>query len=178
MVDGHLVCDACRAIDRGDGVEDGRLYPVMAKRIGNERAFVERLKRGQDRGADAVTGFSGSLKFVYIHSLWFGLWVLANVTGVTHFDPFPFGLLTMVVSLEAIFLSTFVLVSQNRQAARADIRAEIDFENNLRGEIWAVHIGHTLGLDAEHVEDVISRTLVGYSTETGLGSAKPAGMGV
>jgi uncharacterized membrane protein len=68
----------------------------------------------------------------------FGLWVLVNlgVIGVLgKFDPFPFGLLTMIVSLEAIFLSTFVMVSQNRQAVRADVRSEIDFENNLRAEI-------------------------------------------
>src|ERR671926_124730 len=75
----------------------------------------------QDRIADIITNFSGSMAFVYFHAVWFGLWVLLNV-GLIHvpyvseFDPFPFGLLTMIVSLEAIFLSTFVLISQNRLA--------------------------------------------------------------
>jgi len=66
-----------------------------------------------------------------------------------------------IVSLEAIFLATFVMVSQNRQVARADIRSQLDFENNLRGEIWAVHIGTELGLDPEHIEYVVSQALAG-----------------
>jgi uncharacterized membrane protein len=69
------------------------------------------------RLADAITAFSGSMPFVALHVVWFGAWVLLNLT-VLHFDPFPFGLLTMLVSLEAIFLSTFVLISQNRYEER------------------------------------------------------------
>ena len=76
------------------------------------------------------------------------------------FDPFPFGLLTMIVSLEAIFLSTFVMVSQNRQAARADLRSQLDFETNLRAEIWAIHIGEVLGIDHEHVESIVNQAIV------------------
>jgi uncharacterized membrane protein len=60
-----------------------------------------------------------------------------------------------MVSLEAIFLSTFVMVSQNRQAARAEIRSQIDFENNLRAEVWAIHIGTKLGIDHAHVEHAV-----------------------
>ena len=69
------------------------------------------------RLADSITAFSGSMRFVALHVIWFGAWILLNLT-VLHFDPFPFGLLTMVVSLEAIFLSTFVLISQNRYEER------------------------------------------------------------
>jgi uncharacterized membrane protein len=69
------------------------------------------------RLADTITAFSGSMRFVALHVIWFGAWILLNLT-VVHFDPFPFGLLTMVVSLEAIFLSTFVLISQNRYEER------------------------------------------------------------
>ena len=70
----------------------------------------------QDRIADAITAYSGRMLFVYVHIGWFGLWILLNTGrfGVLPFDPFPYGLLTMIVSLEAIFLSTFVLLSQNR----------------------------------------------------------------
>jgi uncharacterized membrane protein len=67
------------------------------------------------------------------------------------------------VSLEAIFLSTFVMVSQNRQAARSDIRAQLDFETNLRAEIWAVHIGAALNIDEAHVEDVVRHAITAQS---------------
>lgn len=93
----------------------------------------------QDRVADAITNFFGSMAFVYIHVVWFGLWVLLNL-GLVHiphvsgFDPFPFGLLTMVVSLEAIFLSTFVLISQNRMARLSEKRTELDLQVNMLAE--------------------------------------------
>ena len=119
--------------------------------------------------ADQVTTFAGSLKFVYLHSVWFGIWILVNVglVGVGFkFDPFPFGLLTMIVSLEAIFLSTFVMVSQNRQAKRADLRSQLDFETNLRAEIWAIHIGAALSINHDHVEDVV-RQAIAASAEDG-----------
>jgi len=96
----------------------------------------------EERLADGITAFAGSMRFVYLHSAWFGLWILVNlglvsaVTGglLPPFDPFPFGLLTMVVSLEAIFLTTFVMISQNRQAALADQRAELDYQVNVKAE--------------------------------------------
>jgi uncharacterized membrane protein len=165
-----LTCQACRTIDRADGIEDGRLYPVVATRVGNENRLLEGLKDVQDRIADGFTAFAGSMSFVYIHSVWFGLWVLMNLGAfgaALVWDRFPFGLLTMIVSLEAIFLSTFVMISQNRQAARSEIRSEIDFENNLRGEIWAVHIGHALGIDTEHVERIVEEAIRGYRNEVG-----------
>ena len=161
---GPFTCPACRAIDRADGIEDGNLFPVLVGRVGHERKIVQALVDAQDRAADKVTSFAGSLNFVYIHSVWFGVWILLNVGllgAALEFDKFPFGLLTMIVSLEAIFLSTFVMVSQNRQAARADVRSELDFETNLRSEIWAVHMGQALGIDAAHVEDVVKRAIAG-----------------
>jgi len=167
-----LTCPACRAIDQADGVEDGNLFPVFIKRIGNERTILASVKRAQDRAADRITDFAGSLNFVYIHSAWFGVWILLNIGllgGALTFDKFPFGLLTMIVSLEAIFLSTFVMVSQNRQAARADIRSELDFETNLRAEIWAVHIGQVLGVDIDHVEQVVHEAISGSRAELSEG---------
>ena len=157
-------CQACLTIDRADGVEDGNLYKVEHYSTRNEKSLLRSLQRTQDRVADAITTFAGSLNFVYIHSVWFGVWILVNVGllgAALEFDKFPFGLLTMIVSLEAIFLSTFVMVSQNRQAARADIRSELDFETNLRAEIWAVHIGQQLGIDPTHVEEVVRKAIEG-----------------
>jgi uncharacterized membrane protein len=159
-----LSCAACQVIDQADGVEDGNLYRVEHYKSRNERNLVAAVAKAQDRAADRVTAFAGSLRFVYLHSIWFGIWVVVNAgllgTSV-EFDKFPFGLLTMIVSLEAIFLSTFVMVSQNRQSARADIRSELDFETNLRSEIWSVHIGQALGVDAVHVEDVVRQAIEG-----------------
>ncbi len=160
-----------------DGVLDGNVFPVLTERVPHERHAVRNLKDAQDRLADRVTAFAGSLMFVYIHVVWFGLWILVNV-GLfgqrEEFDRFPFGLLTMIVSLEAIFLSTFVMVSQNRQSARSDVRSELDFEANLRSEIWSVHIGHTLGIDPEHVEDVVRRTIDTARAQLGVGIPTPS----
>jgi len=165
-------CPACRIIDQADGVEDGNLYKVEHYQTRNERTLLDAVLRAQDRAADQITAFAGSLKFVYLHSIWFGLWILVNIgiLGASlRFDKFPFGLLTMIVSLEAIFLSTFVMVSQNRQAARADIRSQLDFETNLRSEIWSVHIGHALGVDPVHVEEVVRQAIEGSRAQLASG---------
>ncbi len=89
------------------------------------------------RVADFFTTFSGSMTFVFFHVAWFVVWVSWNiglVPGLQPFDPFPFGLLTMIVSLEAIFLSTFVLISQNREAKINEIRDEITTQISLYQE--------------------------------------------
>ena len=157
-----LECRACHAIDAFDGNVDGVMFGSNKYHGIDERKRWQAVLDAQDRAADRVTNFAGSLRFVYIHSVWFGIWVLINIgiLGASlKFDPFPFGLLTMIVSLEAIFLSTFVMVSQNRQSKRSDIRAQMDFETNLRAEIWAIHIGARLGIDHDHVEDVVRQAL-------------------
>ena len=164
-------CAACQIIDRADGAEDGWLVPKLQHRVKNANKLTDSLRRTQDRAADAVTAFAGSLTFVYLHSAWFGLWVLLNVGLVgasLEFDKFPFGLLTMIVSLEAIFLSTFVMVSQNRQAMRTEVRSQLDFEANLRSEVWAIHIGQALGIDPDHVEAIVATAIAqAKSTENG-----------
>jgi uncharacterized membrane protein len=90
----------------------------------------------QDRIADAITSFSGRMIFVYVHIVWFVAWIVLNTgwLGVRAFDPFPYGLLTMIVSLEAIFLSTFVLISQNRMGAETERRADLDLHIGLLTE--------------------------------------------
>ena len=156
------LCAACRVIDASDGSEDGVLFASSIGGVRNEHWLWNTLRRAEDRTADRITIFAGSMRFVYIHAIWFAVWVLLNI-GLAgagwEFDTFPFGLLTMIVSLEAIFLATFVMISQNRQAQRSDLRAEIDFETNLRAAIWSVHIGEALGVDADHVEAVVRNAL-------------------
>jgi len=165
--DTPITCPACRAIDRADGVEDGHLYKIAHYHARRESTLFRGLTQAQDRVSDRITAFAGSLRFVYIHAAWFAVWIAINVGALgksREFDKFPFGLLTMVVSLEAIFLATFVMVTQNRQGRRADIRSDLDFETNLRSEIWSIHIGAALGVDIDHVEDVVHQAISGART--------------
>jgi uncharacterized membrane protein len=78
----------------------------------------ERAESVQNRIADQITAFAGSMRFVYIHIVWFGAWIGLGV------EKYPYGLLTMIVSLEAIFLSTFVMISQNRADAKRQVIAD------------------------------------------------------
>ena len=149
---------------------------ALSPKTRSEHAVWQEVRRVQDRVTDAITDFAGSLRFVWIHVGWFAVWLLLNLgvfgDGVV-FDEFPFGLLTLIVSLEAIFLSTFVMITQNRQAARADVRSELDFETNLRSEVWTVHIGQKLGLDPAEVERHVQRLIA--QTQRGISSgATPA----
>jgi uncharacterized membrane protein len=116
-----------------------KLADVVGKNIETIAAYreeAERSKGFQEHLADWMTQWSGTMLFVYFHAAWFGIWVVVNLgwRDLPSFDPFPYGLLTMIVSLEAIFLSTFVLISQNRQAELADRRSELDLQINLLTE--------------------------------------------
>jgi uncharacterized membrane protein len=82
----------------------------------------ERAESVQNRIADRITAFAGSMRFVYLHILWFGCWIGFSVEG------YPYGLLTMIVSLEAIFLSTFVMISQNRADAKRQVVADLQWQ--------------------------------------------------
>ncbi|MDD3647877.1 MAG: DUF1003 domain-containing protein [Candidatus Dojkabacteria bacterium] len=104
------------------------------------RTFKVNAKRNRsiaDRFADAITSFSGSIPFLVINVVWFTVWIALNtdiLPGMEPFDPFPFGLLTMIVSLEAILLSTAVLISQNRETKVNDLRSEIDARIDIVAE--------------------------------------------
>ena len=106
---------------------------------------VEERDTWVQRIADKAAVFSGSLKFLFVHLIWFGGWISINlelIPGLEPFDPYPFGLLTMVVSLEAIFLSCMVLISQNRQAAKDRIRSDAEYDANMRAglEVTQLHV--------------------------------------
>jgi CRP/FNR family cyclic AMP-dependent transcriptional regulator len=117
-----------------------RLLQTRVSRNVNEE-MEERLPALQ-RIADWIAWFSGSMLFLIINGLWFVVWIGINTLGPEpqRFDPFPFGLLTMIVSLEAIFLSCFVLISQNRQAAKDKIRADIEYDINIKAELEVAHL--------------------------------------
>jgi uncharacterized membrane protein len=101
-----------------------------------EKGAVE-SRSAAERVADKVTTYAGSAPLIIIHIIWFGGWILINggvVPWITPFDPFPFSFLTLVVSLEAIFLTLLVLMSQNRMAKEADKRAHLDLQINMLDE--------------------------------------------
>jgi|tagenome__1003787_1003787.scaffolds.fasta_scaffold20532566_2 uncharacterized membrane protein len=115
------------------------LTPALERNI---HALVERRTREQSRAsiqqkvADAITSFTGSMNFVYLHLLFFGGWIAANIRLLPGISPWDesFVVLAMVASVEAIFLSTFVLISQNRMTAEAEKRAELDLQISLLTE--------------------------------------------
>lgn len=106
----------------------------------NVNEEVEERLTVVQRVADWLAWFSGSIPFLVLHAIWFGAWILlntgiVNIPGLSGFDPFPFGLLTMIVSLEAIFLATFVLISQNRQVEKDKVRSDIEYDINIKAEM-------------------------------------------
>ena len=107
-----------------------------------------------DTFADAVAGFCGTMAFVYLHVVFFGSWLLWNAPWLTpksaHFDPPPFQTLSTIVSLEAIFLSTFILISQNRQQRLADRRNHLDLQINMLAEQENSHMLTMLQKLVEH----------------------------
>jgi uncharacterized membrane protein len=107
-----------------------------------------------ERLARAVTRFAGSMRFVYVHGLLYGAWIVANlgwVPGVKPWDP-SFVVLAMIASVEAIFLSTFILITQNRMAAAADRRAELDLQVSLLAEAEITKLVELVSMIAERME--------------------------
>jgi uncharacterized membrane protein len=107
----------------------GQTIRDILKLEAHDRSLTERI-------ADAIATFTGSMTFVWLHVAWFALWILLNVgwLGFKPFDPYPFTFLTMIVSLEAIFLSTFILMSENRQARLGDRRARVNLQVDMIAE--------------------------------------------
>jgi len=119
---------------RSDELLRGRVSRNANEEIEDKRTAIE-------KAADWIAEFSGSIPFLMIHIVIFAIWVTWNsIPALDRFDPFPFGLLTMVVSLEAIILSVFVLLSQNRQVAKDHIRSDIEYEINLKAELEVAHL--------------------------------------
>lgn len=138
------------------GRDNPRLADIVEKNIQTLEALRrqrDRHRTPEDRLADAITFFSGSMPFVYIHAVLFAAWmILGNGPfGLPRFDPYPYQLLTMVVSLEAIFLSTFVLLSQNRMARDADRRSDLDLHVDLLAEHEITRILQMLDAIQDHL---------------------------
>jgi uncharacterized membrane protein len=126
-----------------------RNIELLKSRRGHEEAAAS----FQERLAAAITRFTGSMGFVYLHLLLFASWILLNLglfTSIPQFDP-SFAVLAMVASVEAIFLSTFVLISQNRMAATADKRADLDLQINLLAEHEVTKLITIVSAIADHL---------------------------
>jgi uncharacterized membrane protein len=117
--------------------ELGEVLSRNIRALVEARAAFDRRKTTQQRIADAITRFTGSMAFVWAHAVAVTVWLVFNagvIAMVRAWDPFPFVMLAMIASVEAIFLSTFVLISQNRASEAADRRAELDLQINLLAE--------------------------------------------
>lgn len=116
------------------------LIRTRVSRNANEEVVVHSTPL--QRVADAIAWFSGSMPFLFLNALWFGTWIAVNTLplGIPPFDPYPFGLLTMILSIEAIFLSCFVLISQNRQAEKDRVRSDIEYDVNIKAELEVAHL--------------------------------------
>ncbi|MFN8574684.1 MAG: DUF1003 domain-containing protein [Gemmatimonadaceae bacterium] len=131
-----VVCPACGGANSRDAVFCAN--PDCRKALGEFAYVREELaaaERWYDAAAERAASFVGHPYYVVVHVLWFALWVLLN-TGLVamayHFDDYPFGLLGILLAVEAILVTGILLISQNRQNAHADKRAELDYEVNVR----------------------------------------------
>jgi uncharacterized membrane protein len=121
--------------DRAKGRSVDDLTKQNVDVILNLEKAERELRTPTDRIAEAIANFCGSMTFVWVHVVWFGGWILINeIPGVSHIDPFPFTFLTLVVSLEAIFLSTFILISQNHDTKISEKRSHLDLQLNMLSE--------------------------------------------
>ena len=151
----------------------GESAPVPERRLRQPSVRVFRAIKAQhaadrtliERFADGLTGIASSTPFLLLHIAWFAIWIPWNtgLLGLRPFDPFPFGLLTMIVSLEAIFLSIFVLMGQRRESAIAELREEVTLRVTLQMEQEVTktlqlvaglytRLGHRVGQDPELLE--------------------------
>jgi uncharacterized membrane protein len=143
-----MIADRLRKTVHHARVRKSPLSPALLKHEENRATSV------QSRIADAITAFAGSMAFVYVHILWFALWVSIPL------EKYPFGLLTMIVSLEAIFLSTFVMISQNRADARRQVFADQQYvmiqEEKKQNELL---------IEQSHRIEELNKTILGLAQE-------------
>jgi uncharacterized membrane protein len=138
-----------------DSPDEGQLSSALR---GNIEALRERRKQekrdasSEEKLADAITAFTGSMRFVYLHLMVYGVWIVWNlIPGIPHFDP-TFVVLAMAASVEAIFLSTFVLISQNRAQAATDKRDDLDLHINLLAEHELTRLTEMVSAIAQKLE--------------------------
>ncbi|HLM57119.1 MAG TPA: DUF1003 domain-containing protein [Pyrinomonadaceae bacterium] len=134
--------DAALAMLAAMGRMTRKADELLRQRVSrNVNEEVEERLTPLQKISDALAWFSGSMLFLFLHAAWFTVWIVLNTVILPDpFDPFPFGLLTMIVSLEAIFLSCFVLISANRQAQKDKVRGDIEYDVNVKAELEVAHL--------------------------------------
>lgn len=147
-------------------------------KIARLEANAKTERTAGEKIAEYVAAFCGSMAFVYIHIIWFGAWIIINA-GIWVFDPFPFTFLTLCVSLEAIFLSTFILISQNNETRLTERRNYLDLQINMLAEQESTktleivkRIADKVGID--HVDPATKELLEPIEPEALLDSIKRA----
>jgi uncharacterized membrane protein len=131
-----VICPQCGGSNTPDAVFCAN--PDCHKALGDFRYAEEEIARESrvhEKVADRIAAFIGNPYFIVVHAVWFLLWIAVNTGLITvsrMFDVYPFGLLGIILSIEAIFITGFLLISQNRQSAHADKRSELDYEVNVR----------------------------------------------
>ena len=162
-----------------DSRRNGRTVEELTEQNIQKVSKLEQAAREQrtstDRVAEYIANFCGSMTFVWVHVVWFGGWMVLNlIPGLRHVDPFPFTFLTLVVSLEAIFLSTFILISQNMETRISERRSHLDLQLNMLSEqentkmiAILLAIAEKVGADLSHdpqlealSEDILPERLV------------------
>lgn len=130
----HMLAALSGLTRKADELLRTRVSRNLNEEMETHVSFLQRI-------ADWLAWFSGSMPFLLTHTIWFFVWISLNTYILAKpFDEFPFGLLTMIVSLEAIFLACFVLISQNRQAEKDKVRADIEYEVNIKAELEVAHL--------------------------------------
>ncbi|HEX6086679.1 MAG TPA: DUF1003 domain-containing protein [Thermoanaerobaculia bacterium] len=143
---------------------DEMLRRRVARNINDE---MQIRSTTMEKMADLIAEFSGSITFLILNAMIFAAWIVWNsVPAVPHFDPYPFGFLTMVMSVEAIFLSIFVLISQNRQGAKDRLRADAEYEVNLKAELEITHLHEKM--------DFLTEQMLARMPNVGRASARPS----
>lgn len=158
---------------RADSAHNGRQAEIVRRNAETVQDMQARLVEAEstvDHVADGISTFAGSTWFVIIHAIWFAIWILAGsgvvpIVGLSEFDPYPFSLLTLIVSLEAIFLSTFVLISQNKLAAASDRRSDLDLHINLLAEQKSAKTLELLGQITEQLNAMANEFRVSHDAE-------------
>jgi uncharacterized membrane protein len=142
------VCPACGGENAPDAIFCSN--DACHKALGEFRYVLEELQEGvrwHERLAERVVAFIGTSHFLLVHGLWFLIWVAINsgiFAFVHRFDEYPFGLLGIILAAEAVLIAGFVLISQNRQNAHADKRAELDYEVSVRTHRDIVAVNHQI----------------------------------
>jgi CRP/FNR family cyclic AMP-dependent transcriptional regulator len=149
----HMLAAMGKMTRKADELLRTRVSRNVNEEVEENLTVVQRI-------ADWLAWFSGSMPFLLIHALWFVVWISLNTfllpqnpDGTRGFDPFPFGLLTMIVSLEAIFLACFVLISQNRQAQKDKVRGDIEYDVNIKAELEVAELHQK----ADHIHEEMLR---------------------